>query len=324
MASSTRDVCTDHRQLTTNCHHIHTTWSRAKRHPTVIALGAIRPSGGTCLRHDEPVGDTAVHRQGAAPRRVVAWLDNGGVPSRGGLCSARRFGALGDRIGRRPLLVAGPIASCISALLIARATDPEVIIALRVLDGLGAAAIWPTAFALVGDSVEEPNRSVAMSVLNVTYMCGIALGLLLAGSSATTQGTAADTCSWPWADNEQLRRLPEVCILRRRRRLRPNRVRALAFLRKPPPTNRHPCRASPRGSAFNLCTASGLSPYDGDGFLRVLCDRAADTCRQTICNGRAEADGNAVRRDVAAGGGDTGLVGDPLGRVGDKWGKSRR
>ena len=91
------------------------------------------------------------------------------------------LGALGDRIGRKPLLVAGPIASCLSAFLIAGATDPRAILALRVLDGLGAAAIWPTAFALVGDTVEERNRSAAMSVLNVTYMSGIALGPLLGG-----------------------------------------------------------------------------------------------------------------------------------------------
>lgn len=99
------------------------------------------------------------------------------------------LGALGDRIGRKPLLVAGPIASCISALLIARAVNPEVIMALRILDGVGAAAIWPTAYALVGDTVPERNRSLAMSVLNVTYMAGIALGPLLGGIISDQTGT---------------------------------------------------------------------------------------------------------------------------------------
>ena len=101
------------------------------------------------------------------------------------------FGALGDRIGRRPLLVAGPIASCVAAILIANVRYPGTIVALRVLDGLGAAAIWPTAFALVGDTVEERNRSTAMSVLNVTYMLGIALGPLLGGviADATPEGS---------------------------------------------------------------------------------------------------------------------------------------
>jgi MFS family permease len=99
------------------------------------------------------------------------------------------LGALGDRIGRRPLLIAGPAASCLAALLIAHARDPRAILALRVLDGLGAAAIWPAAFALVGDVVEERNRSTAMSVLNVTYMLGIALAFEFGGRIADAAGT---------------------------------------------------------------------------------------------------------------------------------------
>jgi MFS family permease len=53
--------------------------------------------------------------------------------------------------------------------------------ALRVLDGLGSAALWPTAFAVISDVVEEKNRSTAMGILNVTYMGGIALGPLMGG-----------------------------------------------------------------------------------------------------------------------------------------------
>ncbi|MDO8588069.1 MAG: MFS transporter [Armatimonadota bacterium] len=99
------------------------------------------------------------------------------------------LGALGDRIGRRPLLIAGPLASCAAAILIAHARHPGLLLSLRILDGLGAAAIWPTAFALVGDTVEERNRSTAMSVLNVTYMVGIALGPLLGGAISESTGS---------------------------------------------------------------------------------------------------------------------------------------
>ena len=41
--------------------------------------------------------------------------------------------------------------------------------------------MWPTAFATIGDIVPEENRSAAMSMLNVTYMSGLALGFLMGG-----------------------------------------------------------------------------------------------------------------------------------------------
>jgi len=52
---------------------------------------------------------------------------------------------------------------------------------LRGLDGIGAAMLWPAAFAAIGDCVEEKDRASAMSFLNLTYMFGIALGPLAGG-----------------------------------------------------------------------------------------------------------------------------------------------
>lgn len=95
------------------------------------------------------------------------------------------FGALGDRIGRKPLLIAGPAVTALTAYLTVKLQGPHGVlglIALRAIDGLGSGALWPTAFAAIGDIVEEKNRSTAMSVLNVTYMSGLALGFLLGGA----------------------------------------------------------------------------------------------------------------------------------------------
>ncbi len=92
------------------------------------------------------------------------------------------FGALGDRIGRKPLLVAGPAVTAVTSYLTIRFHSPFVLVGLRALDGLGSGALWPSAFATIGDVVDEENRSTAMSVLNVTYMSGLALGFLMGGA----------------------------------------------------------------------------------------------------------------------------------------------
>lgn len=101
-------------------------------------------------------------------------------------------GALGDRIGRKPLMLAGPIITAISAYLTIKLHGPFVIlglVALRAVDGLGSGALWTSAFAAVGDIVGEKNRSAAMSVLNVTYMGGLALGFVMGGAANDLFGT---------------------------------------------------------------------------------------------------------------------------------------
>jgi DHA1 family multidrug resistance protein-like MFS transporter len=95
------------------------------------------------------------------------------------------FGALGDRIGRKRLILAGPMISVVTALL-TLAVQPHqwyFFVALRVLDGLGAAALWPSALAMIADVIEEDRRSQAMSLFNVTYLMGIALGPLIGGAA---------------------------------------------------------------------------------------------------------------------------------------------
>lgn len=96
------------------------------------------------------------------------------------------LGALGDRIGRKPLMVAAPAitaCTCYVTILVGGPLVVPILVGLRALDGLGSSALWMNAFASIGDIVGEKNRSAAMSVLNVTYMGGMALGFLLGGAA---------------------------------------------------------------------------------------------------------------------------------------------
>jgi len=65
------------------------------------------------------------------------------------------FGILGDRVGRKNLIIAGPIISMVTALLtlLVHPSQWYFFMLLRVLDGLGAAALWTSALAMIADVV---------------------------------------------------------------------------------------------------------------------------------------------------------------------------
>ncbi|GIV19903.1 MAG: multidrug resistance protein 2 [Armatimonadota bacterium] len=101
------------------------------------------------------------------------------------------LGLLSDRFGRKRLLLVGPIISAFTAPLTVLVHHPLGLLLLRALDGVGAAALWPTIFAAVADVVEGKDRSTAMSLLNVTYLIGVAMGPLLGGVVNDLTGSRA-------------------------------------------------------------------------------------------------------------------------------------
>jgi DHA1 family multidrug resistance protein-like MFS transporter len=95
------------------------------------------------------------------------------------------FGVLGDHVGRKWLIIAGPLVSAVTALLtlVIQPTQWYLFVLLRLLDGFGAAALWPSALVMMADVIEENRRSQAMSLFNVTYLVGIALGPFIGGAA---------------------------------------------------------------------------------------------------------------------------------------------
>lgn len=104
------------------------------------------------------------------------------------------MGALADRLGRRRLMVLGTllsVATCVGTAFVrvpagasgsaGTAVLVALILAMRALDGLGAAMLWPSVFASVADRCAPARQARAMTILNVTYLAGIAVGPLAAG-----------------------------------------------------------------------------------------------------------------------------------------------
>jgi DHA2 family multidrug resistance protein-like MFS transporter len=92
------------------------------------------------------------------------------------------MGTLGDRIGRRRLLLTGAAAFGATSLLAAWSTSAEMLIAARGLLGVAAATVAPSTLSLIRNMFLDPRqRTVAISVWITSFSVGAAIGPLLGG-----------------------------------------------------------------------------------------------------------------------------------------------
>jgi DHA2 family multidrug resistance protein-like MFS transporter len=92
------------------------------------------------------------------------------------------MGTLGDRIGRRKLLLIGAAAFGLLSLLAAFSTTPEMLIASRALLGIAGATLAPSTLSLIFAMFEDPRqRSRAVAVWISAFSAGSAIGPVLGG-----------------------------------------------------------------------------------------------------------------------------------------------
>ncbi|MEU6711292.1 MFS transporter [Nonomuraea sp. NPDC046802] len=93
------------------------------------------------------------------------------------------MGTLGDRVGRRRLLLIGAAAFAGASALAAYATSPEMLIAARALLGLAGATLTPSTLSLIGNMFADPKqRSLAVGVWLTSFSVGGVIGPAVGGA----------------------------------------------------------------------------------------------------------------------------------------------
>lgn len=125
----------------------------------------------------------------ALSERAVAWTFTAFVLAN--LAGLPVMSALADRVGRRTVYLADVALFAAGTLVVCLAPSFEVLLAGRVLQGLGASGIFPVSSAVVGDTFppETRGRAVGMlgAVFGVAFLIGPALG-----------GIMLAVASWRW------------------------------------------------------------------------------------------------------------------------------
>jgi DHA2 family multidrug resistance protein-like MFS transporter len=97
------------------------------------------------------------------------------------------MGSLGDRIGRRRLLLIGAATFGAVSVVVAYSTSPEMLIVARALLGIAGATIMPSALALITSMFPNPKQQgTAIAVFMSCFMGGAALGPIVGGAMLTS------------------------------------------------------------------------------------------------------------------------------------------
>jgi EmrB/QacA subfamily drug resistance transporter len=119
----------------------------------------------------------------------LQWVTNGYLLSLASLILLG--GSLGDRFGRRRVFVVGVVWFAVASALCGLAPTPEVLIAARVLQGIGGALLTPGSLAMIQGAFASDDRAPAIGAWS-------GLGGIAAAIGPFVGGGLIDYASWRW------------------------------------------------------------------------------------------------------------------------------
>ncbi len=91
------------------------------------------------------------------------------------------FGVVGDRVGRKRMLMIGLALFGLGSLLSAYSHSPDQLIAARAVMGLGGAAVMPQTLSIISNVFEPRERARAIGIWASAVGIGVAIGPVLGG-----------------------------------------------------------------------------------------------------------------------------------------------
>lgn len=131
----------------------------------------------------------AIEKSFNADVDTIQWLVNGYILSFGVLMVT--FGRLADIFGRKKIFFIGLFIFGLSSLAGALSVNATMIISARVIQGIGAAMLWPCIIGILYTSVSGDQKSIAGGLLMVICGIGNAVGPLIGG-------VLTEFASWRW------------------------------------------------------------------------------------------------------------------------------